>query len=250
MANDIYIKYLPAVDSTNSYLRYGREALQAEAGGARIIAVYAGEQSAGRGQRGNVWHSEKDENLLMSLLVHPHFLPVKNQFLLSQAVALAVNATMHAYGVESVIKWPNDIYVGSRKVAGVLVELDYGGEAVESAVIGVGVNVNQTEFPAMDKVPVSVSLLTGRSYDIEEVLGLLLSSFVHYYDMLENGEAARLVEEYKSNLMGYGCTMRYKDAVSAFDAVVKDVQGDGALCLEKVGSGLSLYYFKEVELVL
>lgn len=250
MANDIYIKYLPAVDSTNSYLRYGREALSAEAGDARFIVVYAGEQSAGRGQRGNVWHSGKGENLLLSLLVRPRFLPVRNQFLLSQAIALAVNATMHAYGIESAIKWPNDIYVGNRKVAGILVELDCEGEAVECAVVGVGVNVNQTAFPAMEKIPVSLSLLTGRCHDVKEVLDLLLSSFVHYYGMLENGEAAKVVEEYRCNLMGYGVTMRYRDAVSVFDAVVKDVLGDGALCLEKVGGGLSQFYFKEVELLL
>ena len=250
MANNIYIKYLPVVDSTNSYLRCERGNLLEEAGDAKVVAVYAGKQTAGRGQRGNVWYSKDGENLLLSLLVRPRCLPVKGQFLLSQAVALAVNEAMHACGVDSVIKWPNDIYVGNRKVAGILVELDYEGGMVESAIVGVGVNVNQTEFPVMDKVPVSVSMLTGRTFDVGEVLDILLSSFMHYYDMLEQGGSSVIEVEYREKLLGFGTAMRYKDAGSVFEAVITDVQGDGALSLCRHDGTVSRYYFKEVELLL
>lgn len=250
MANDFYIKYLPVVDSTNNYLRYEREVLLPEAGDAKIIAVYAGEQTSGRGQRGNVWYSAGDENLLLSFLVRPGAIPVKEQFLLSQMIALAVNRTMHAYGVESVIKWPNDIYVENRKLAGILVELDYAGDMIDSAIIGVGINVNQVKFPVMDKIPTSLSLLTGTVFDVKAVLDSLLTSFLYYYDMLEKGNFSNLVEEYKEKLLGFGEILRYKDENSTFDATVKDIQSDGALCLERENGEISRYYFKEVELLL
>ena len=250
MPNDVYIKYLSVVDSTNSYLRYEREALLSEAGDAKVIALYAGKQTAGRGQRGNVWHSNGDENLLLSILVSPNAIPAKEQFLLSQMIALAVNSTMHAYGVDSVIKWPNDIYVGNRKLAGILVELDYAGDMIDNSIIGVGINVNQANFPAMDKIPTSMSLLTGKVFDVKAVLDSLLTSFLYYYDMLEKGNLLNIVEEYKEKLLGFGETLRYKDANSTFDATVKDVQGDGALCLERENGEISRYYFKEVELLL
>ena len=250
MPNDIYIKYLPVVDSTNSYLRYERDGVLAEAGDARIVALYAGEQTSGRGQRGNVWHSNGNENLLLSLLVHPGAVAVKEQFLLSQVAALAVNRAMRAYGVDSVIKWPNDIYVGNCKLAGILVELDYAGDTIESAIIGVGINVNQAQFPEMDKIPTSLFLLTGRLFDVDSVLDALLSSFRHYYDMLEKGNVPNIVEEYKESLLGFGKILRYKDGYSTFSAAIKDVRGDGALCLERAGGELSRYYFKEVELLL
>ena len=250
MANDFYIKYLPVVDSTNNYLRYEREGLLSEAGDAKIIAVYAGEQTSGRGQRGNVWYSAGDENLLLSLLVPPSAVTVKEQFYLSQAIALAVNDAMHACGVNSVIKWPNDIYVGNRKLAGILVELDYAGDMIDCAIVGVGINVNQSQFPAMDKIPTSLFLLTGKDFDIEIVLKSLLTSFQYYYNMLENGETLKIAAEYKKYLVGYGKMLRYRDSFSIFNAVVKDVEGDGALCLERESGELSRYYFKEVELLL
>ena len=136
MANDFYIKYLPVVDSTNNYLRYEREGLLSEAGDAKIIAVYAGEQTSGRGQRGNVWYSAGDENLLLSLLVPPGAVTVKEQFYLSQAIALAVNDAMHACGVNSVIKWPNDIYVGNDKIAGILIEHRIVGFCIQYSLCG------------------------------------------------------------------------------------------------------------------
>ena len=250
MPNDIYVKYLPVVDSTNDYLRHERGNLLEEAGDARVVAVYAGRQTAGRGQRGNVWHSRDGENLLLSMLVRPRSLPVKGQFLLSQAVALAVNEAMHACGIDSVVKWPNDLYVGNRKVAGVLVELNCEGGMVSDAIVGVGVNVNQTEFPVMDKIPVSISMLTGRTFDVGEVLDVLLASFVRYYEMLEQGDGPVIEARYKENLLGFGTVMRYRDAGSVFDAAITDVQGDGALSLERGDGTVSRYYFKEVELLL
>lgn len=249
-ANNFFIKHLGVIDSTNSYIRANAEQLWKAAGGAAMVVVYADEQTAGRGQRGNVWHSLAGENLLVSIMMRPSSLLVLSQFALSQAAALAVCETMVGFGIEARLKWPNDIYVGNRKLAGILVELDYCGSFVEQAIIGVGLNVNQTSFATMDKVPVSMRMLQGASYDVEMVLSSLLDTFSHYASLLSRGIYDALATEYKSRLLGYNKVMRYRDASSYFEAEIVDVAGDGHLLLKRSDGSLLQYAFKEVELLL
>ncbi len=247
---EFYIEHLPTVDSTNNYVRAEAKRLWGVAGKAEVVAVYADEQTAGRGQRGNVWLSRAGENLLVSLLVRPSSLPVVRQFALSQAVALAVKGAMGYYGIDAVLKWPNDIYVGGRKLAGILVELDYSSSLVESAVVGVGLNVNEEVFSPMDKVPVSMKMLLGTSHEVEDVLSALLDGFSYYYAMLQRGEYDTLATDYKRSLMGYGKTMRFRVGEHSFEAVIKGVESDGRLCLLHADGSERLYAFKEVEMVI
>ena len=247
---EFYIEHLSTVDSTNNYARAEARRLWGVAGEASIIAVRADEQTAGRGQRGNVWLSHAGENLLVSLLVRPASLPVVRQFALSQAIALAVKSAMGYYGIDAVLKWPNDIYVGGRKLAGILVELDYTGTVVESAVVGVGLNVNEEEFPPMEKVPVSMKMLLGASYEVEDVLSALLDGFSYYYAMLQRGEYDALATDYKRSLMGCGESVRFRVGEHSFEAVIKDVESDGRLRLLRADGSEGLYAFKEVEMVI
>ena len=249
-AHDYYIHHLAETPSTNDYAREQAAALWAAAGECNIIAVQADAQTAGRGQRGNVWHSAAGENLLVSLMVRPTFLPVISQFALSQAIALAVRSAMSYMGVQVELKWPNDIYVGEKKLAGILVELFYSGSGIESAIIGVGLNVNQTAFEPMDKVPVSLKLLQGTTFAVSDVLGALLDSFSYYYSLLQRGDYALLAADYKRCLMGYGKVMRYRCGETLFDARLADVLGTGHIVLERTDGTAVQYAFKEVELVL
>lgn len=245
-----YIKHFNAIDSTNAYARKNASGLWAAAGAACAVVVYADGQTAGRGQRGNVWQSAAGENLLATIMVRPTSLLVVSQFVLSQAIALAVREAVSRYGVEASLKWPNDIYAGNRKFAGILVELDYSGPFVEQAVIGVGLNVNQSAFVPMDKVPVSMKMLKGLSFDVENVLSALLETFTHYYSLLCSGEYGVLATEYKKHLLGFDRVMRYRDAISEFDAAIADVEGSGHIVLKRTCGTLSRYAFKEVELLL
>ncbi len=247
---DFFIEHLKIIDSTNSYARSNAAELWARAGCAPVVVVYADEQTSGRGQRGNVWHSRAGENLLASIVVRPQALPVVSQFALSQVIALAVRRAMAGFGVNAVLKWPNDIYVEGRKLSGILVELDYCGAVVEQAVIGVGLNINQDSFAVMDKVPVSMKMLRGATFDVDEVLAALLDAFSHYYALLQSGGREILAAEYKSWLLGYKKIMRYRDASSLFDAEIVDVASDGYLVLKRADGSLSTYAFKEVEVVL
>lgn len=247
---EYYIEHFEVIDSTNTYARKEATGLWQRAGDARAVVVRADEQTAGRGQRGNVWCSGAGENLLVSIVVRPTALPVVSQFVISQAIALAVRAAMTYLGIDVVLKWPNDIYVGERKLAGILVELDCHGSQVGQVIIGVGLNVNQQQYEVMEKTPVSMKMLTGEDYNVGEVLDVLLDSFSYYFSLVESGGYELIATEYKRNLLGYKKTMRYRDAVSTFDAAIVDVESSGRVCLQRSDGTPATYAFKEVELLL
>ena len=247
MASDILVRRLGVIDSTNRYVREESAALWT--GGYNAVAVVAGHQTAGRGQRGNTWASESGLNLLMSLLVRPgETLEVANQFLLSQTVALSVHTAMKCYGIDTRLKWPNDIYVGERKLAGILIELDCCGGFVEQAIIGVGLNVNQCDFPPMDRVPVSMNMLLGRKIAVDDVMNTFLEIFSNYYGQMKLGRGGIEVE-YRELLLGLGEKRDFVDANGVFEAVIEGVEPLGHLLLRRIDGSLSRYAFKEVEMI-
>lgn len=243
-----YIKRLSVVDSTNRYVRDNADTLWKEAGGSGCVAVIAKQQTAGRGQRGNSWQSQGGQNLLLTLLLRPgSSLEVARQFLLSQSVALAVHSAMKCYGIETSLKWPNDIYAGGKKLAGILVELDYSGAFVEQAIVGIGLNVNQTEFAPMDRVPVSMKMLLGKEVPVDSVLDDFLCCFSHYRSRLLYGCREALSAEYSGLLLGLGEERTYIDSNGPFPAVMEGVEPTGHLLLRRNDGTLSRYMFKEVE---
>lgn len=134
------------------------------------FALMAREQTAGRGQRGNSWEAEPGMNITMSVMLRPEQVPAIRQFEISEAVALAVADTVEALGVGNVaVKWPNDIYVGDRKIAGILIENTLSGNMISRSVAGIGVNVNQKEFHSDAPNPVSAAQLTGQRYDLQPI---------------------------------------------------------------------------------
>ena len=248
MECNVYIKRLDVIDSTNRYARDEAVALWREAGDKELVAVTARHQTAGRGQRGNVWNSLAGENLLLTLVVRPgQSLQVTSQFLLSQAVAVAIHSAMTRYGIDTRLKWPNDIYVGNRKLAGILVELDYSGSSVEQAIIGIGLNVNQSDFPAMDRVPVSMKMLLGKEFTVDDVLRDVIECFGRYYAGICTGEADDVATEYKELLLGIGEERHFIDSQGSFMATIEGTEPDGHLLLRRSDGTLSRYAFKEVE---
>ena len=245
------IVHLLEVDSTNRYVRDEAVALWQNRGISDFAVVTAGHQTAGRGQRGNTWNSNAGENLLFSILVRPgETLEVSKQFLLSQAVALSIHDAMKCYGIDTLLKWPNDIYASNRKLAGILLELDYSGAFVEQAIIGIGLNVNQENFPPMDRVPVSMKMLRERDYTLDDVLATILDLFEHYYTELRFGKRDAIAAEYKRVLLGMDERRTFIDGVGRFDAVIQDIESDGHLILRRNDGSTGRYAFKEVEMVL
>ena len=245
------IVHLLEVDSTNRYVRDEAAALWQNRGISDFAVVTAGHQTAGRGQRGNTWNSNAGENLLFSILVRPgETLEVSKQFLLSQAVALSIHDAMKCYGIDTLLKWPNDIYASNRKLAGILLELDYSGAFVEQAIIGIGLNVNQEGFPPMDRTPVSMKMLRKRDFTLDDVLATILDMFEHYYTELRFGNRDAIAAEYKRVLLGMNERHTFIDRDGHFDAVIQDIESDGHLILRRNDGSTGRYAFKEVEMVL
>ena len=243
------IIHLTTVDSTNRYIRDEAVALWENRGTGDFAIVTAEHQTAGRGQRGNTWNSNAGENLLFSLRVRPgETLEVSRQFLLSQAVALSIHDAMKCYGVDTRLKWPNDIYAGNRKLAGILLELDYSGAFVEQAIIGIGLNVNQENFPPMDRKPVSMKMLREHDFILDDVLATILDLFEHYYTELRFGNRDAIAAEYKAQLFGIDMKNSFIDKNGYFDAVIQDVESDGHLILRRNDGSTGRYAFKEVEM--
>ncbi|MBQ5895546.1 MAG: biotin--[Bacteroidaceae bacterium] len=248
--NDSIIR-LATVDSTNRYMRDNASELWSKHGESGFVVVTAGHQTAGRGQRGNTWNSNAGENLLFSILARPgESLKVTEQFLLSQAVALSLHEAMLHFGIETRLKWPNDIYVGKRKLAGILLELDYAGAFVEQAIIGIGVNVNQEYFPTMDRIPVSMKILQGDEFILDDVLATILDSFERYYHELESGSKELIAEKYTRLLLGVNEQRNFVYKDGCFEGTITGVERDGHLIIERNDGNTCRYAFKEVEIVL
>ena len=138
--------------------------------------IYAGYQTAGRGQQGNGWESAPDENLLCSILIEREktvALKEESPFYMNVAVSVAVQRLL---GEGFTIKWPNDIYWQDKKVAGILIENAIVGNQVAYSIAGIGLNVNQTEFLSGAPNPISLRQISGESYDIDALMNQLLAS--------------------------------------------------------------------------
>ena len=172
--------------------------------------VWAERQTAGRGQRGHSWTSPEGENLTFTLVLEPVFLPIGEQFLLSEAVTLALTDTFAAFGIDARIKWTNDIYVGDKKLVGILIEHSYSGPTLARTIAGIGINVNQRAFDPALPNPVSMAVASGRTFDRREVLESFHACCMGRYDQLVRGEKAALQEEYRKRMYRLGETHPYR----------------------------------------
>jgi len=218
---------------------------------AQFTTVVAGFQTAGRGQRGNKWESDEGMNLLFSTVLYPIFLAVKQQFLLSQIISLAVKEVLDSFSEGFSIKWPNDIYWEERKIAGVLIENSIQGKRIENSIIGIGLNLNQRDFPAELPNPISLRQITGTEVDREYVLEMLLKEFFLLYRGLQRGDKQLIEDEYMLDLYRVNGYYWYEDANGRFQARIDNVLPSGHLVLKTLETNEErLYAFKEVQFVL
>lgn len=216
-----------------------------------LDVVWAEWQSAGRGQRGHSWHSVENENLTFSVVLQPHFLPIVEQFLLSEVVALALVDTMADWGIECRIKWTNDIYAADRKLVGVLIEQSLSAERIERTIVGIGINVNQLTFPDDLPNPTSMACEVGESVEREAVLGSFIRHLEELYGVLERGDKHLIEERYRQTMYHLGEEYTYAYASGErFRATIRGVRPSGELRLEHTDGTIGEYAFKEVEFVL
>ena len=255
MAETGRIRWFDEVDSTNTQLLAARNGLPSG-------TVYAAlHQSAGKGQRGNRWESRSGENLTFSLLWRPVLLPAPAQFSLSRAAALGVADYLRDKGVGSLIKWPNDIIAGGKKICGMLLEHSLSADKLADSVIGIGLNLNQREFGPEAPNAVSLGAITGASYDLHEELLRLLEHLEMWLERTtsESGRQA-LHEAYLERLFRKGEWYEYLDRREAdpllpttrpvegirFEGRITGVSPTGLLQMERRDGTLLEFAFKEI----
>ena len=241
--------WLDSIDSTNT------EALRNLAQYPDGTVLAAREQTAGRGQRGNTWFSEPGKNLTFSIILkwEPGRMQAADAHWLNYVISEAIAVFLQGSGVEASIKWPNDIYVGSRKICGILIENLLDGPCVKASVIGVGLNINQQDFPQLANAT-SLACSTGRQYRLEPCLEQLLAIFERLLPSLST-ESLRtgLFERYSTRLFRKGRRARYHDYLTdeEYWGLLEGVEPDGRLRILDLDTRQDRYYrFKEVGYIL
>lgn len=210
-------------------------------------------QTAGRGQRGNSWEAEPGRNLTFSLLLRPSVIGPAGSFRMSMLVAIAVAESLEQAmpGQHVSVKWPNDIYVGDMKICGILIENSFSANRIDRAIVGIGINVNQTEFRSDAPNPVSMTMLTGRTYDLGNLLGDVTRHIIETFDSYEAApDDDDLSRRYHARLWRRHGLHRWHDALTGEDitAAMRDVALTGHLTLDT--DPPRTYAFKEISAIL
>ena len=241
------VENLDTAPSTNTWMTARADAY----GHGDVVA--AREQTAGRGQRGNTWEAEPGRNLTFSLMLRPAGLRAADAFLLSMAVSVGIvrglSELMPEVDVE--VKWPNDIYVGDLKLAGILIENSFEGSTVGRSVVGIGLNVNQSRFVSDAPNPVSMLGVTGREYNLDDVLRTVVARIVGEVDsFMAAPDAGALLRRYHSMLWRRLGEHRWRDNLRGEDitAAIASVAPTGHLTLATTPP--RTYAFKEVAAIL
>ena len=212
--------------------------------------VTASFQDSGRGQAGNSWESEPGSNLLMSVILYPVMVRPAEQFIISQMVSLAVHDLVGMHTTGARIKWPNDIYAGDDKIAGILIENSIMGETLGSTVAGIGLNVNQICFRSGAVNPVSLAGITGRTHDLKAVKEELTAFLDRRYAMIRGDDRLTLIREYHAALYRSGEWHRYTDENGEFEGMIEGVRPDGMLMVRRRDGSAGEYAFKEIDYIL
>jgi len=244
------IEWIDECESTNTEMKRRGAAVPH----GHVIAART--QTAGRGQRGNDWEAAPLKNLTYSQMLRPTCMDASRQFELSMLTSLALLNVLRRHlpaAAQLSVKWPNDIYVGDRKLGGILIEGSVSGRNLDSMVFGAGINVNQTVFVSDAPNPVSMAALAGHTFELEELLQELADEVEVQMDMYESDpEYDELHAMYMASLWRRSGMHAYRDTSSGetFEAEIADVLPDGLLRLRHTDGTLHDYEFKQVAAIL
>ena len=235
--------FLPSCESTNelaSALMTNKQPLNG-------TVVYTDFQSQGKGQRGNRWESEPAKNILMSVILETGFVEPTNFFDLTIVTSLAIHDFLKEYIQQGVkIKWPNDLYYGEKKIAGILIENYIKQNSIEWCILGVGLNVNQVQF--QEPHAISMANICCQEFDREELINMLLQKIEARYFQLEKGITRAMKKEYLDNLYWKGEIHVFQSEGTYFNGKITGIEPSGKLIME-VEEGKRTFDFKEVSFV-
>ena len=218
---------LDNVNSTNSFLSENLNDSSFFEG----VVVVANAQTQGRGQGENLWHSNSGDNLLFSVLLQPKC-DLIYQFYLNQFIAVSICQSLKQFGLDCQIKWPNDILVNKKKIAGILIENKIQGRMLHSSIAGVGLNVNQSDFSDQLINPTSMKLLLKDSIDINQVLETLIVQLEKHYFQFKRNELNVINENYQSLLFKRNEKAYFIIKGKRVETIIREVNKQGEIVLE------------------
>ena len=249
------IIWIERVDSTNEEVKRHISDID------NLSVLSAFEQTSGRGQRGNTWSSKAGENLLFSIVVkfgqdgiEP--LQAYDQFVISEIAALSVVDLLAINDIEARVKWPNDIYAGTEKICGILIENSLSGSELSHSIIGIGLNVNQTEFDPTLPNPTSMQIISGEHYDIHGILEQFTDIFKDYLDRYCHikGGYGRLRKLYLAQMWRKDEPSTFIDHTSEqpaeFKGTIRGLSDVGHMLIENEEGELREFAFKEISYIL
>jgi len=235
------VHFLPQCHSTNEEaqkLLKNKKTIEGE-------VVIAETQLSGKGQRGNKWESEPGKNLTFSIILKPTSIKIPDQFGLHIITSLAIYDSLYSIlGKKLKIKWPNDIYYGDRKLGGILIENAIRANSIENAIIGIGLNVNQTEF-SMAKAT-SLAEICLQKFDKNDMLERILLNLEKRYLKVKLDGTEQFFDQYKLRLYKYQTQHSFKDISGSFKGKIINIDKSGQLMIETEDQ-IRSYSFKEVE---
>lgn len=209
--------------------------------------IYTNYQTSGRGQMGNTWESESGKNLLFSIILYPLMLKPEKQFILSKTISLGICDFLERYLQNVFIKWPNDLYVGSDKIAGILLESSIIQNELKHVVAGIGLNVNQEKFTMRTPNPTSLKLLCGKDFELSESLSAISGDIDRRYKQLLHNKVSAIEKDYLSHLWRYGEWSMFKSPDGIFDGRILSVGDAGRLQIEDRRGRIYEFTFKDVD---
>ncbi len=237
---------LNAIDSTNSYLKQliKETRLQDE------TVVIANRQVSGQGQRGTEWLSREGQSLTFSMFKEFEMFKIEQQFMISMAVSLAIANTLKGMGIPKIsIKWPNDILSANLKIGGILIENVLEGSFVKYSIIGIGLNVNEIDFPNLPQAS-SLKLETGKTFQLEEVLHKTLKNISKNLRNLPSKEFSEMKRSYENSLFRKEIVSVFETANgSRFNGIIKGVSEIGELLVDTENDSCQKFQLKEVTLI-
>lgn len=237
---------LDAIHSTNSFLKdLCKQETQYDP-----VLVVAEEQTNGRGQQGNAWLSKRGQSLTFSIFRRFEALELRDQFLIAQAVSLGIKKSLEQLGVSDVkVKWPNDIMSDSKKICGILIENTVTSGHIKGSVIGIGVNVNESDLTHIPNAT-SMRLTSGMEYKLEDVLDSIVSNIMEETNRISVIQPSTIHSEYEQVLFRKDKVQAFEDAEkNCFNGIIRGVNPTGELEVERENEVMSTFRMKELKML-
>ena len=237
---------LPSCHSTNDF---ASELIQKQSVFEGTIVITS-EQTAGRGQRGNLWEAAAGKNITLSLILKPTFLSPLQQFKLNIAISLAIYECLSSFKLEHLkIKWPNDIYVGNKKMGGVLIENALAGSRIAHSIIGIGLNINQEHFSNENATSLRLLTQSQQTFLLENIVEKLCESIEKYYLQLKKQDFVKQHQQYLAILFRFDEMHTFKQGDAIFEAKIIGISEYGFLQLA-IGETIKEFDLKEISYVI